>query len=466
MIYFRTCAYNAEKTLKRAVESVLKQTYVEFTYYLLDNGSTDKTRQLIQQYAKQDKRIVPFYSARNRNYAENPDFWSLSHRLQDGDYFCVLDADDAYEPTFLEEMLKFVTENHLDMAACGTKFIDAVSGAVCGERFLPQSLVLTDAQSFDKYFPEIHWNLRQVWGKLYTAKAAHVRYETELPDWFPKAYGGDTVNVYECVKASECIGVYGKVLHSYSVSQKSVSYKWVEGRENADVILFEKAAELLRSKCGGISKRNLAFLHAVQLNAMKDTLNVLHRSDIPSKRKLSIIKEIMGYQVNQNTLKNVSEKTRMDFLEQLVDMLLKEIRGLDESCFADFLAVLAFVNGDISQLFTPLRLSWCAKRLPSVVGELAVGDYEQSLNRLIRYCVIDMEADSSVDCPLVLGQILAALCNEQKVYVFFSRLIIQWCLDNEQLERGHQELEEWLQILPEDEGFKELNRKYLLLAKK
>ena len=44
MIYFRTFAYNAEKTLRKSVDSVLNQTHKEFVYYLMDNGSTDGTR--------------------------------------------------------------------------------------------------------------------------------------------------------------------------------------------------------------------------------------------------------------------------------------------------------------------------------------------------------------------------------------------------------------------------------------
>ena len=43
MIYVRTCAYNAEKTLKRAIDSILQQTYQDFEYHILENGSSDGT---------------------------------------------------------------------------------------------------------------------------------------------------------------------------------------------------------------------------------------------------------------------------------------------------------------------------------------------------------------------------------------------------------------------------------------
>ncbi|MCX4304592.1 MAG: glycosyltransferase family A protein [Acetatifactor sp.] len=70
MIYVRTCAYNSEKTLKRAIESILNQTYEDFEYHILDNGSTDCTGEIIREYASRDKRIVPYYSCKNRDFTE------------------------------------------------------------------------------------------------------------------------------------------------------------------------------------------------------------------------------------------------------------------------------------------------------------------------------------------------------------------------------------------------------------
>ena len=61
MIYFTTKAYNAEHTLRRAVESILCQTNGDFCYHLCDNGSTDGTGEIIREYAKLDKRIAPLF---------------------------------------------------------------------------------------------------------------------------------------------------------------------------------------------------------------------------------------------------------------------------------------------------------------------------------------------------------------------------------------------------------------------
>ena len=144
MIYVRTCAYNAEKTLKRAIESILNQTYGDFRFYILDNGSTDGTREIIRYYAEKDERIVPFYNERNFDRSENFDFWNLIDSLVEGDYICFLDADDAYDTRFLEESFRFLTENQLDMVMCGSVFMDEETWTSYGARVLPEDIVISD----------------------------------------------------------------------------------------------------------------------------------------------------------------------------------------------------------------------------------------------------------------------------------------------------------------------------------
>lgn len=301
MIYIRTCAYNAEKTLKKAIDSVLNQTYGEFVYYILDNGSTDATGDIIRAYAKQDKRIVPYYSEVNRNFEENPDFWNLSQHIPATDFFCILDADDYYRPTFFEEMLKFMDAYHLDIAACGTDFIDAETGEKCGGRTLKQNVILNCAPQWNANFPKVHWNLRQVWGKLYRAHAAAARFEIDLPDWWPRAYGGDTLNVMECVKAAKNFGVYAKSLHVYSLSKKSVSHKWIAGRVESDVILHEKTTEFLMQMSGSISSTNKSFLAEVYANAILDTAQVIYNCDLSSYEKVYEFTKVAVHPITQQT---------------------------------------------------------------------------------------------------------------------------------------------------------------------
>lgn len=453
MIYIRTCAYNAERTIERTIKSILNQSYKEFRYYILDNGSTDRTGEFIQKYANEDERIVAFRSEKNHDYTENLEFWLLSQRLEENDAFCILDADDTYEPTFLEEMLQFQKENKLDLAICGSKLVDA-AGVVMGERVFQECYILSDEQSYDRLFPEIHWNLRQVWGKLYSAKAAKARYEIELPEWFPKAYGGDTVSVYHCVNHSGSIGIYNKALHCYEVSSGSVSYKWIEGRETADFILFEKAQELLIQKCGYVSPRNLNFLYAVQFNALRDTLRVLFGSDLSPERKVEILKGIFENPVTQQTFYeegNVSEEEKTQLLTEVVCRIIELAQKVEKSSLPEIADIYKVFNTDFTELIPTEVLGWYMEKLPLLVRNVALQEYEYAVNNLLVYFAKENGIECEIDAPIVLGQMLASLRNEEAKYVYFSKQMIHWCIRNNRLEQARRDLEEWLQILPEDQ---------------
>lgn len=86
--------YNAEKTLRRCIDSILAQTYPNFELILVDDGSKDSSATIIDEYASKDSRIIPIHqpnggvsSARNAG---------LDNAY--GDYVVFIDADDYITP--------------------------------------------------------------------------------------------------------------------------------------------------------------------------------------------------------------------------------------------------------------------------------------------------------------------------------------------------------------------------------
>lgn len=58
--------YNTEKYLSEAIESILAQTFVDFEFIIIDDGSTDRSWEIIEEYAKKDDRIRVFQNRENR----------------------------------------------------------------------------------------------------------------------------------------------------------------------------------------------------------------------------------------------------------------------------------------------------------------------------------------------------------------------------------------------------------------
>lgn len=109
--------YNGASHLSDAVDSVLGQTVDTFELIVVDDGSTDRTRDVISHYARTDVRIVAFKQAnRGLSAARNSGL-----RLARADVVAFLDADDSWLPKKLERQMAHL-DQHADCEACFTYF--------------------------------------------------------------------------------------------------------------------------------------------------------------------------------------------------------------------------------------------------------------------------------------------------------------------------------------------------------
>ena len=108
--------YNSAKYLDESIGSLLRQTYEDLEILLVDNGSTDNSLDVCNRYAKKDKRIRVIHTDENigTGAARNLGLQSAS-----GEYVCFFDADDRYEPRFVEKLLSAATEKNADIVLRG-----------------------------------------------------------------------------------------------------------------------------------------------------------------------------------------------------------------------------------------------------------------------------------------------------------------------------------------------------------
>jgi glycosyltransferase involved in cell wall biosynthesis len=106
--------YNAERFLRQAIDSVIGQTYTDFELLAIDDGSTDRSREILASYA--DKRLKVLCNNGNLGL-----IYSLNFGLATacGEFVARMDADDISQPTRLEEQVDFLRKYH-DVALVGT----------------------------------------------------------------------------------------------------------------------------------------------------------------------------------------------------------------------------------------------------------------------------------------------------------------------------------------------------------
>jgi teichuronic acid biosynthesis glycosyltransferase TuaG len=104
-------SYNSESYLEACINSVLNQTYNNWEMLIVDDGSTDSSRQIIQHFANSENRIKPLYLDSNIGAAAAR---NLALENSSASYIAFLDSDDLWLPTKLDVQLRFMQENNYD----------------------------------------------------------------------------------------------------------------------------------------------------------------------------------------------------------------------------------------------------------------------------------------------------------------------------------------------------------------
>ena len=116
-ISFVIPCYNCENTLQRCIDSVLDQSKLDFEAVLVDDGSTDRTAQMCDQFEKDDERIRVIHQKNQGLMAA----WKRGVRESFGDYIVFVDSDDWIEADLLERLYFVIEKEQPDMITYGIR---------------------------------------------------------------------------------------------------------------------------------------------------------------------------------------------------------------------------------------------------------------------------------------------------------------------------------------------------------
>ncbi|MBR4470624.1 MAG: glycosyltransferase family 2 protein [Erysipelotrichaceae bacterium] len=131
-----TPTYNRAHTLNRVFDSLMQQTYRDFKWLVVDDGSTDDTAELVKEYKEKAWFPVDYVL---KEHAGKYEAVNLSYKLVDTKYIINCDSDDAMLPNGLETIMKLwskVPEDRLNQVWCVTgRCLDSVTGKIVGDLF-------------------------------------------------------------------------------------------------------------------------------------------------------------------------------------------------------------------------------------------------------------------------------------------------------------------------------------------
>jgi glycosyltransferase involved in cell wall biosynthesis len=290
-------AYNAQNTLARTIESILKQTREDFEYYILDNGSTDDTEKIIIDYAERDKRIKPLHININ-DITNGTLIWSTIIHATSAKFIAWCDADDEYTPDFLENMVSFAEENQLDLAACGYEKIDGITNEIIKHRALTENLVL-HGNLFSEEFIRYRGFAICVWGKLYSIP--FLRRKNLVGTERSYQFCNDSIYAIRTFQNADRAGIYGKAMYKYYQYPWAVSKAITKDHLTSYRDLWDATKESLEYY-SPISKINEDFLYAVHLSFVEEAAGKIFMSDHPTDAKLDMFAQIFSDPVWAETL--------------------------------------------------------------------------------------------------------------------------------------------------------------------
>lgn len=111
--------YNTERYLNRCIDSILAQTYCDLELILVDDGSTDQSGEICEQYLKKDSRVRVFHQSNQgqavaRNYALD---WVYSN--SDSQWITFVDSDDWIHPKMVEILYRAAVNSCSKISVCG-----------------------------------------------------------------------------------------------------------------------------------------------------------------------------------------------------------------------------------------------------------------------------------------------------------------------------------------------------------
>lgn len=324
-----TRAYNVEKYIVECAESVIHQSLKTFEWIVLENGSTDKTQEILETYAQKDTRIRLYINKSNYtgNRGKEPGIYGTDdmRKIARGKYITNLDADDFLDTDFLKVMYEATEGKEIDIVAAGSVQFVNDNPRDINRIVRPKEFHGNVISEMGENIRNFYDAFRPVWGKLVLREfyLKNLDYISERPVYVSN--GGDT---YTCLRmlqvAKTCICIE-QALYYYRVRSNSTSgANYYKNRYLSYDAVFEEGMHLLKlwNKNTDV---NTSFLYSAHLGGMEINLTMISNVEhISLKEKLGFIQNVLEDEVYSSYVTIFSEANKKQW-KHVIDIILQKI---------------------------------------------------------------------------------------------------------------------------------------------
>lgn len=206
--------YNAAPFLHRCLDSIVNQTYTDLQVVIVNDGSTDNSRDICKEYADRYAFIEAYHQ---ENAGVSAARNALLNRIR-GEYTIFVDSDDWIETDMIEGLMRYITEYDLDIAICGS-IRESHDSATTVDTTYRTPLIEDREQIIRKFI--FHNELNgSLWNKLVKTSLLHnLRFPTDI--W----YGEDALIMWQVFQRADRIGTVDTPYYHYRMNADSISHQ-------------------------------------------------------------------------------------------------------------------------------------------------------------------------------------------------------------------------------------------------
>lgn len=285
--------YNVEKYAGKCIESIMSQTYRDFEAILVDDGSTDTTSEIIDDYAAKDARLIPLHK-KNGGLTSARKAGTLSAK---GEYIVPIDGDDWVDKYYLEEFAKKIDRYKCDICVSGYQENFDKEGKE--KKQIPEeNRTFYDREGIEKeILPNLFKQIPMVWSKAFK-QSLYIKYQMMVDDRI--SMGEDGVISFSCIANAGSICICEKAGYHYRLNPNSLT------RHKKKYISMEGALLRIEMLEKTLPLKNPAVEMQLSAYAAHAIFNVA-RSHFKSDSYAQVKKELQGV---------LQEKRMIDYMEK------------------------------------------------------------------------------------------------------------------------------------------------------
>ncbi len=284
--------YNTEKYLRRCLDSILTQTFTDWECLVIDDGSTDTSPAICDEYAAADTRFRVFHKQNGGvSSARNVGLENVR-----GEWVTFVDADD-YITEHLIENLHNGTLGNVDLIISWT--IRLISGKEEKEFYPARTITSEDISPlFADY--DMHWHT-STWGKLFKTdiiKTENLSYDAKM------SMGEDMIFLYQYILYSKTINVLSSADYYYYIDNYNSLTKKINSIDS-EIYYYNETQQIIKSLIDHSHIENKKALHNlawIDAFSIRRVLNSIYHKNLDREDRLSVLKLLSFTNYNRRNL--------------------------------------------------------------------------------------------------------------------------------------------------------------------